>query len=119
MCGRDWLWVRIICPAFFGFLRAGKMTVPDDREYDKSVHFGFDDIAVDNPSSPSFVRVRIKQSKTDLPSWCQPIPRSYSHGFVPRSGTPGLSCRRGAGPGRLFKFVDGRPLIPFKFLVQL
>ena len=33
--------------------------------FDNSVHLGFGDVAIDNPSSPSFVRVRIKQSKTD------------------------------------------------------
>ena len=53
------------CTAVLGFLRAGEMTVPDAGAYDKSVHLSFDDIAIDDPSSPSFVQVRIKQSKTD------------------------------------------------------
>ena len=41
------------------------MTTPDDGGYDPGAHLSFCDIAVDDPSSPSFLRVRIKQSKTD------------------------------------------------------
>ena len=53
------------CMAFFGFIRAGEITVPDDGAFDRNTHLGVGGIAIDNPSSPSFVRVRIKQSKTD------------------------------------------------------
>ena len=47
---------------FFGFLREGEMTVPDNRPFNQSVHMG---LKCTTPSSPSFVRVTIKQSKTD------------------------------------------------------
>jgi hypothetical protein len=53
------------CLAFFGFLRVGELTSPDDASYDLSVHLSFADIAVDDPFRPSFVRVAIKQSETD------------------------------------------------------
>ena len=62
-CGSKMI-LAACCMAFFGFLRAGEMTVPDDGAFDKCAYLGFGDIAIDNPSSPSFVRVRIKQSKT-------------------------------------------------------
>ena len=58
------LWAAC-CLAFFGFLRVGELTSPDDARYDPSVHLSFADIAVDVPVRPSFVRVAIKQSKTD------------------------------------------------------
>lgn len=54
------------CLAFFGFLRVGEMTVPSDSAYDPLVHLSWNDIAVDNPTAPSVIRVTIKQSKTDL-----------------------------------------------------
>ena len=58
------LWAAC-CVAFFGFLRIGEMSVPDDDSYDPAVHLSRQDIALDDASSPSVVRVRIKQSKTD------------------------------------------------------
>ena len=58
------LWAAA-CLGFFGFLRAGEMTMPSDGAYDPAVHLSYSDIAVDNPSSPSVLRVSIKQSKTD------------------------------------------------------
>ena len=50
---------------FFAFLRMGEMTVPSDDVFDPSVHLGVGDIAVDDPSHPSMLRVTVKQSKTD------------------------------------------------------
>ena len=46
-------------------LRIGELTTPDDGSYDPSVHLSFGDVAVDDPGCPAFVRVTIKQSKTD------------------------------------------------------
>ena len=43
------------CLCFFGFLRAGEMTVPSDNTYDASVHLSVADIAVDNSKFPSVV----------------------------------------------------------------
>ena len=47
------------CLAFFAFLRAGEMTVPDDGSYDLSVHLSLGNIAVDHTSCPTFVRITI------------------------------------------------------------
>ena len=53
------------CLCFFAFLRAGELTAPTGSSFDPSVHLSVGDIAVDHSSRPSFVRVTIKQSKTD------------------------------------------------------
>ena len=50
---------------FFGFLRAGEITVPPDKGYDPTAHLSFSDIAVDNMANPSIMQVQIKASKTD------------------------------------------------------
>ena len=96
------------------------MTVPDAGAYDKSVHLSFDDIAIDETSSPSFVRVRIKQSKTD------PFRRGVNL-FLGRTHTDlcpvaallSYLVVRGAGSGPLFKFADGRPLTMSRFVAQV
>ena len=40
------------CLCYFGFLRAGEMTVPGDQDFDEAVHLSVADIAVDDPISP-------------------------------------------------------------------
>ena len=97
--------------------RAGEMTVPDTEAYDKSVHLGIDDIAIDNPSSPSFVRVRITQSKTD------PFRRGVNL-FLGRTRTDlcpvaeilSYIVVRGVGLGPMFRFADGCPLTRSRFV---
>ena len=58
------LWAAA-CTGFFGFLRAGEFTVPTVQGYDPEVHLSLTDVAIDSHTTPSVVRLRIKQSKTD------------------------------------------------------
>ena len=58
------LWAAA-CVGFFGFLRAAEFTVPTLQGYDPEVHLSLQDVAIDSHSSPSVVRLRIKQSKTN------------------------------------------------------
>ena len=80
------IWAACCC-FFFGFLHArGNMTIPDDSSYDPTVHLSVGDVAIDNPHHPMFLRVTIKQSKTD------PFRKGvdyWSHRYRPLSG-----CRR-------------------------
>ena len=50
---------------FFAFLQVGEMTVPGDTAFDPAIHLSINDLAVDNSQHPKWVRVSIKQSKTD------------------------------------------------------
>ena len=52
------------CLAFFGFLRAGELTVPSDSAFEPSVHL-WGDLAVDAPGNPTVLSVRLIASKTD------------------------------------------------------
>ena len=97
------------CLGFFGFLRAGEMTVPSDADYDPTIHLNCCDIAVDNPRKPTVLRVTIKQSKTD------PFRRGINL-FLGKTATDLCPVKamlnyllvRSDGAGPLFKFQDGR-----------
>ena len=105
------------CLCFFAFLRAGEMTTPDEGGYDPSVHLSYKDIAIDDPRRPSFIRVTIKQSKTD------PFRKGVDL-YVGRTNSDlcpvaallsYLQCR-GAVPGPLFLFTSGRSLTRKRFV---
>ena len=101
------LWAAC-CLGFFAFLRAGEFTVPSDTEFDEEVHLTWNDVSIDDPGSPSFLRVHIKQSKTD------PF-REGTHLYVGRTGTElcpvaailDYMCLRGQGRGPLFPAIQG------------
>ena len=113
------LWAAC-CLAFFGFLRAGELTVPSDTAYDPKVHLNVSDIAADNPASPTVIRVSIKQSKTD------PFRRGV-HLFIGKTGTDLCPVNamlrylvvRGTQGGPLFRFQDGRLLTRPRFVEEV
>ena len=105
------------CLVLFVFLRAGEMTVPDNDSYDPSIHLSVGDIAVDHWCRPTFIRLTIKQSKTDTF-------RKSMDLFVGHTGEEtcpmaallsDLACR-GTRPGPLFIVSDIRPLMCRKFV---
>ena len=51
--------------AFFGFLRAGELTVPSNRDFNPLAHLCASDVSLNHPAAPTLMYVAIKQSKTD------------------------------------------------------
>ena len=51
--------------AFFGFFRLGELLVESPEMYNPSTSLSWGDVAVDNRSSPSMVKVHLKRSKCD------------------------------------------------------
>ncbi len=107
------------CLCFFAFLRVGEMTVgPSEKDHDPGVHLSIGDIGLDHPRRPSFLRVTIKQSKTD------PF-RQGVNLFVGRTGTdlcPVAAVldylrHRGTAAGPLFLFSNGRVLTRQRFVI--
>lgn len=104
------------CTAFFGFLRCGEFTSPNHSAYDPTVHLSFGDVAVDDRISPSFIRLTVKQSKTD---------RFRRGNFIYLGKTNCEVCPveavlwylsvRGAAPGPLFLSEDQKPLTRAEF----
>ena len=94
------------------------MTVPSDSEYDESVHLSVRDVAVDDPTHPSIIQIRIKQSKTD------PFRKGIDL-YVGKTGSSlcpvaammnYLMVRGTKRLGPLFIFSDGRVLTRQRFV---
>ena len=104
------------CVCFFGFFRAGEITVPTDDSYDASRHLNFQDLAVDDQSNPSLLRIRLKYSKTDqLGSGLDIVLGRTYHDICPVAAVMAYLAVRGDGEGPLFKFADGRCLTKERF----
>ncbi len=58
------LWVAA-CTCFFGCLRAGEALAPERGEFDEKAHLGWEDVQMEDAASPRWIRLRIKESKTD------------------------------------------------------
>ena len=104
------LWAAC-CLGFFGFLRSGELSAPEEGEFDPGQHLSFSDVALDDPANPKVVSVRIKQSKTDPFRLGVTIflGRTGTH-LCPVAALLSYMALRGPGVGPLFRFEDGRPL---------
>ena len=58
------IWSAMVT-CFFGFFRAGELTVLTEASFDSTSHLAWGDVAVDEASPPSMLRVFLKRSKTD------------------------------------------------------
>ena len=105
---------------FFGFLRSGEITVPSDTTYDEGAHLGFRDVAVDNLQDPKSVRVRIKASKTDpFRMGVDVYVGKTGNQLCPVAAMLAYLIARGAGPGPLFRFQDGKPLTRVRLVAKV
>lgn len=116
--GANWeMFWAASCLAFFGFLRAGELTVPSAQRYDASYHLNLADISANHKSQPSVMHVKIKASKTD----------PFRRGMTVVLGATGKDlCPvralidylkvRGKRPGSLFVQSDGTPLTKAVFV---
>ena len=110
------LWAAC-CLCFFAFLLAGEMTTPHEGGYDPAVHLSYADVELDDPRKPSFLRITIKQSKTD------PF-RKGMNLYVGRTGTDlcpvaavlSYLTHRGSAPRPLFVFRSGIYLTRKRFV---
>ena len=96
---------------YFGFLRAAELTVPSLASFSPLIHLTVLDIAVDAPSSPSCMHVKIKASKTDPFRKGSDIHIGLGrHPLCAVQAMMAYLSQRGGSPGPLFCLQDGRPL---------
>ena len=53
------IWSAMVT-CFFGFFRAGELTVPTETSFNSTAHLAWGDMVVDRASPPSMVRVFLK-----------------------------------------------------------
>ena len=113
------LWaVSSVC--FFGFFRAGELTVPSENAFDPQVHLTFSDIEIDNPATPTIMKIHLKASKTDPCRKGIDVFVGRTHDFLcPISAMMAYLAVRGNVGGFLFKFEDGKLLTKSRFIARV
>ncbi len=102
------LWAAC-CLGFFGFLRAGEFTT--SQPFDPSIHLAVSDVQADTLVNPTCFKIRIKCSKTDpFRRGCDIYVGRGSGSICPVAAIGNFLALRGAAPGPLFCYADGRPL---------
>ena len=108
------------CVGFFGFLRAGEFTIPSPQSYDSSVHLSLSDLAVDSHTTPSIIRLRIKQSKTDpFRQGVDIFLGATNADICPVQAMLQFLAVRNPSPGPLFVFKSGTPLTQATLVTHL
>ena len=111
------LWAAA-CVGFFGFLRAGEFTSPSANAFNPEVHLGLSDIALDSHTSPTMVRLRIKQSKTDpFRLGVDVFLGSTGANICPVQAIIQYIAVRSPNPGPLFVTQEGSPPLTHAMLV--
>ena len=101
----------VCCTAFFGFLRCSEFTVPQEHEYDPTVHLSYNDVAVDCRKDPHIVQIHIKQSKTDpFRKGLKLSLGKTDNAVCPVSALLAYLAVRGPQPGPLFLTEHRSPL---------
>lgn len=102
---------------FFGFFRAGEITVPSATEFDAAVHLAWGDVSVNATAPPSMVRIFLKRSKTDqFGRGVEVFLGATGDDLCPVAAIVAYAGRRGVAPGPFFLFEDGSPLTKARFV---
>ena len=108
------------CVCFFGFLRAGELTVPSESTFDRTVHLCFSDVSVDCIHNPQVVKLRLKASKTDPFRKGVDVVLGRTHNdMCPVTALLAYLALRGNTQGCLFHFADGRLLTKQRFIQRI
>ena len=112
----EMLWAAS-CMCLFGFLRSGEIVVPSSSHYDPNLHLSYGDVCLNNTTSPKFLAMHIKASKTD--PFRQGISIYLGKSGVdvcPVSAILAYMVSRGNQPGPFFVYTCGQPLIRERFV---
>ena len=108
------------CLCFFGFLRAGELTVPTEPDHDPGVNLNFSDVAVDSKRNPSLLKVHIKASKTNpFRKGIQIFIETTGNDLYPVNAMLAYLARKGPQSWPLFLFEDGCFLTRDRFVRQI
>lgn len=113
------LWAAAVM-CFFGFFRAGEITIPSLTSFDNSRHLSWGDVSINNHLQPRMLKVHLKYSKTD--QWGKGVDiylGTTGCSLCPVTGVVTYMSVCGGFPGPFFKLQDGRPLTKSHFSQQL
>lgn len=105
---------------FFGFFRAGEITLTTESSFEDGAHLTFDDISVDSLVDPQVLTVKLKASKTDpFRVGIDICVGKTNDSLCPVAAGLAYMAMRGQGPGPLFKFKDGKPLTRARLVTEV
>ena len=109
------LWAAaVLC--FFGFFKAGEITIPTISGFDDSKHLAWGDVAIDDLNNPQSLRVHLKRSKTDQLGKGVDVYVGKTDGpLCPVTAVMAYMALRGPTPGSFFKLANGHPLTKSSF----
>ena len=112
------LWaVATVC--FFGFLRAGEITLKANEQFDTTSHLSFEDVATDDRSNPTFIQLMLKTSKTDpFRNGANITIGATGDEICPVTALFSYLRLRGNAPGPLFRTDKGLPLTRACFVAR-
>ena len=101
---------------FYGFFRAGEITVPSDEEFDPAIHITARDVSLDSTTKPTVVRIHLKKSKCDQFGKGVDVFIGRTHtARCPVQAMVDYLRRRGPRHGHLFIWSNGTPLSKARF----
>ena len=113
------LWAAC-CLCFFGFFRLGEITCSTESSFDKDSDLAISDLALDNHTHPSFIVVKLKQSKTDqFRKGAQIVVGRTDNDLCPVAALLHFISIRGTAEGPLFRFQNGKFLTKSNFIPHI
>ena len=116
--GQTMLWAAATT-CFFGFTRAGEITVKQNEKWDPSHHLSFEDVATDSRDNPTYVKLTLKTSKTDpFRKGVNVILGTTGDTLCPVRALFAYLRMRGNNPGPLFIWKNRTPLSHSRFVAH-
>ncbi len=113
------LWAAAIT-CYFGFFRAGEITIPSASSYDPAIHLSWGDVAINSIQAPARVRVHLKRSKCDqLREGVDVFLGRTANELCPVTAVLTYMAQRGGQAGAFFRFRDGSPLTKARFVMRV
>jgi hypothetical protein len=96
---------------------SGMLWFPSESAYDPEIHLRYEDVAIDDPSAPSIMRVHLRASKTaPFRKGVDLFLGRTDNDLCPLAAMLSFLAIRGNDPGFLFASKDGRLLTKSKFI---
>ena len=105
---------------FFGFFRAGEITLDTTTSFDITQHLAWGDVAIDCLENPQMLKIHLKKSKTDqLGKGVDVYIGKTACHLCPLNACLQYMATRGTEPGPFFLFKNRQPLTKSTFTSRI